>query len=379
MDFKGIFFNPQDFTLTERKLGKGTFGTVYVIIHNGDNKEYACKIIKNDTMTSDNEQTLIMRESMILSVLDHPSILKFIGLSFRSLKNITKYQPTIITEFLPNGSLKIILDQEKRGISPHNWTPTKKYICLLGISDAMRYLHEHKIIHRDLKPENILMDEDYNPRICDFGLSRCFPESFTKSMTEQTGTALYMAPEQIKNEKYDNRVDVYSFAILAYEIITGKQPFYELGENINKFQLWTKVVNGTRPTLTSDIPEKMRNLIQKCWSNEVDERPSFDEIFKTLSEDFNCSPEEVFEDEVNSYLETIRESNESKPAKNDKSDEFVKDYFEFVKDKLLHSNVEDINKLLIEACKTGNVQLVEYIISKKSFDINSLVIQKRIF
>ena len=114
MDFKGIFFNPQDFTLTEEKLGKGTFGSVYIITRNSDHKSFAAKIIKNDCTTSDNEQTLIMRESTILSALDHPSILKFIGLSFRSLKNINKYQPTIITEYLPNGSLKVILDKEKR-------------------------------------------------------------------------------------------------------------------------------------------------------------------------------------------------------------------------------------------------------------------------
>lgn len=74
------------------------------------------------------------------------------------------------TEYLKNGSLKKILDKEKLSTADLNWTPTKKYICLLGICDAMRYLHENQIIHRDLKPQNILIDSDYYPRVCD---SRC--------------------------------------------------------------------------------------------------------------------------------------------------------------------------------------------------------------
>lgn len=71
---------------------------------------------------------------------------------------------------------------KKKSISDDNWSPTKKYISLLGISDAMRYLHKVGVIHRDLKPQNILMDSDYYPRVCDFGLSRCFENSLTNSM-----------------------------------------------------------------------------------------------------------------------------------------------------------------------------------------------------
>lgn len=68
-------------------------------------------------------------------------------------------------------------------------------IYLLGISDALRYLHEQGIIHRDTKPENILMNSNYHPKVSDFGLSRCFSESFTNqlkiSITDQIGTSIY--------------------------------------------------------------------------------------------------------------------------------------------------------------------------------------------
>ena len=78
----------------------------------------------------------------------------------------------------------------------------------------MKYLHEHGIIHRDLKPENILIDKNYYPKICDFGLARCFPLSLTNSykmtMTGQIGTPLYMAPELLMEEAghYGPEVDV---------------------------------------------------------------------------------------------------------------------------------------------------------------------------
>ena len=105
-------------------------------------------------------------------------------------------------------------------IADNNWSPTKKYICLLGISDAMRFLHKCGIIHRDLKPQNILVDSNFYPKVCDCGLSRCF------SMTGQIGTPLYMSPEMFEDEEhFGPAVDVYAFAILAYEIVTGKEPF----------------------------------------------------------------------------------------------------------------------------------------------------------
>lgn len=88
--------------------------------------------------------------------------------------------------------------------------------------------------------ENILIDNEYYPHVCDFGLSRCFPESFEKSMnltiTGGIGTPLYMSPELLKmEEQYDLSVDVYAFAILAYEIVSGKEPYFELvnERNIN--------------------------------------------------------------------------------------------------------------------------------------------------
>lgn len=116
-----------------------------------------------------------------------------------------------------------------------------KYICLIGISNAMKYLHQQGIIHRDLKSDNVLMDEYFYPKICDFGLSRIFPESLSSSITSCIGTPIYMAPELFDEEvHYTKKIDVFAFAILAYEIISEKVPYHELPKKITPFALEKK-------------------------------------------------------------------------------------------------------------------------------------------
>lgn len=311
MDFDGAFFNVDDFELTDTKLGKGAFGKVFVVRNISDGKKYAAKIINIDKRFSGDEQMMFLRESLILRNLHHPAIIKFIGINFQGFTDSRKLSPTIITEYMKNGSLKSVLDKEKKSIADLEWTPTKKYISLLGISNAMKYLHEHNILHRDLKPENVLVDENFYPYIADFGLSRCFPETLSKTMqitmTKNIGTPIYMAPEMLEEEEdsqYGTSIDVYAFGILAYEIVTGNQPYSELGK-ISAVKLVKKIISGYRPPISSDVPKKMKSLITRCLSKSPRKRPSFKEIFTELSNDFSYFDEDVDEDQINQYLEYL--------------------------------------------------------------------------
>lgn len=365
MDFRGSFFQIKDYQITDEKLGEGTFGEVFIIKNLKDNGKYAVKIIKPSKGFDGEDQMQFMRESMILYQIQHPAVVKFYGINFQSFSGSQKLEPSIITEYLPNKSLKEILLRERHSIADSKWTPTKKIISLIGIAGAMSYLHDHNIMHRDLKPENILMDENYYPRICDFGLSRCFPENLSQtkknSMTNQIGTPLYMAPEILKDEhNYDFSVDVYSFAILAYEIASGQEPYKELG-NITPFNLAFKVASGYRPKFNKNVTEKMKELLSKCWNEDVNERPSFNEIFQMLSNDFSYLGEDVDSDEVREYVEIIRDANSriesgNKIEKNfsKKSDELLSRALFVLNGNKSERNVPYALNLLKQSSESGN-------------------------
>lgn len=131
-------------------------------------------IYEMDRCTEDNILNL-SREIYIISSLNHPSILRFIGYSPVNFKN--KPKPVIITEYAPNNSLEQIIELERKGISNYDWNDTKKLINIYGIAAGMSYLHDNNILHRDLKPGNILLDEYLYPKIADFGLSKNKSES----------------------------------------------------------------------------------------------------------------------------------------------------------------------------------------------------------
>ncbi|KAK8853710.1 hypothetical protein M9Y10_016253 [Tritrichomonas musculus] len=353
MELNGVFFNTTDYELGSEKLGEGSFGTVYIAHNLKDNKQYAAKIIRIDEEFDGNEQMLLFRESMILSKLFHPSIVKFKGVNFRSFINSSILQPTIITEYLPHESLRNNLDKERRGIAPHEWNPTKKYISLIGIADAMRYLHSQGIIHRDLKPENVLCDNDYYPRVCDFGLSRCFSEYFSKSlkltMTGQIGTPLYMAPELLRDEeRYGPSVDVYAFSIMAYEIISGHQAYFERIGKETSFKLLIKIMNGERPTRTAGFTDKMWNLLEKCWSDRPEERPSFNEIFNELTSDRESYYQETVDNvEVSEFIDHLHEESVIKGNKEVtigiKNEEKLKEEINELKQKIQKIEIEHQN------------------------------------
>jgi len=125
----------------------------------------------------------------------------------------------IITEYLAGGSLGKFLHHQQPDILPQ-----KLVLKLaLDIARGMQYLHSQGILHRDLKSENLLLGEDMCVKVADFGIS-CL-ESQCGSAKGFTGTYRWMAPEMIKEKHHTKKVDVYSFGIVLWELLTGKTPF----------------------------------------------------------------------------------------------------------------------------------------------------------
>jgi serine/threonine protein kinase len=128
-----------------------------------------------------------------------------------------------------------------------------------------------------LKPTNILIDNEHNIKISDFGASRLFETNVTMT---SIGTPLYRAPEAADGH-YDNKVDVYSFGIIVYEIVTGNGIFSDEG---SKMRLFLDLQNGKRPEIPKEVLPFTRELIIKCWSQESIKRPDFREIWKSLKD-----------------------------------------------------------------------------------------------
>jgi serine/threonine protein kinase len=128
----------------------------------------------------------------------------------------------IITEFLPGGSLRSYLNSTE-----HHPIPLEKIISIaLDVACGLEYIHSQGVVHRDIKPENILFDENFCVKIADFGIA-C-EESMCDVLVEDEGTYRWMAPEMIKRKAYNRKVDVYSFGLLLWEMISGRIPFDDL-------------------------------------------------------------------------------------------------------------------------------------------------------
>jgi serine/threonine protein kinase len=162
----------------------------------------------------------------------------------------------------------------------------------------MRYVPSRGIIHRDLKPSNILLDKKHHHvQICDFGSSRF--RDVDSTLTQQVGTPQYMAPEMYEEPPYDSKVDVFSFGLIFYEILTGHPVF---SPDLTAHKMVKKVLSKERSDLPPDVPGFIVNLIQMCWLPDPTDRPSFSDILAILEgTEFRIS-NNVNSNQVRSFL-----------------------------------------------------------------------------
>uniref|UniRef100_A0A6N2LIQ2 Protein kinase domain-containing protein n=1 Tax=Salix viminalis TaxID=40686 RepID=A0A6N2LIQ2_SALVM len=179
----------------------------------------------------------------------------------------------IITEYLAGGSLRKFLHQQE----PHSVPLNLVLKLALDIAHGMQYLHSQGILHRDLKSENLLLGEDMSVKVADFGIS-CL-ESQCGSAKGFTGTYRWMAPEMIKEKHHTKKVDVYSFGIVLWELLTAMTPFDNMTPEQAAFAVCQK---NARPPLPPKCPLAYSHLINRCWSSNPDKRPHFDEIVAIL-------------------------------------------------------------------------------------------------
>jgi len=142
------------------------------------------------------------------------------------------------------------------------------------------------VLHRDLKPDNIGLTLGGVVKIIDFGLAKIVDEASPNlddkyEMSGETGSLRYMSPEVANSQPYNHKADVYSFAMILWELVAYEKPF----DGFNRDEFYEKVVHGGfRPEITRKFPADLSNLIQKCWSSQPDARPNFDKVAEVLRE-----------------------------------------------------------------------------------------------
>lgn len=246
-------------------LGSGGFSKVYAAVRVSTRQVCAIKVLKYKNLKGD-KFTLYEREIKILAKCQHPFIMGFVG--------FTAEPPyAICTEYIRNGSLwHILRDRHSKPL-----TGTQKTLIALGIAQGVMRLHQLNIIHRDLKSLNVLLDKYMLPKVCDFGLSRFSNDESAEFFTVRVGTCQWMAPELVVGVPYNEKVDVYSYGMILWELLTGKAPFM----GWNEIELARAVVHeGKRPDIPAKTPEKLASLITACWSADPNDRPSMSDIVK---------------------------------------------------------------------------------------------------
>jgi serine/threonine protein kinase/sugar lactone lactonase YvrE len=247
----------------EALLGEGGGGRVYRALDTKLNRPVAVKVLSDD-LADPAARRRFQKEAQMASSLQHPHILtiydagEFEGRQY------------LISEFVDGGTLRD-WSKEKR-----TWRQAIE--LLVGVADGLAAAHAAGILHRDIKPDNILVTKSGYAKLADFGLAKLTAPTdaeITSTLSASRtlpglilGTISYMSPEQASGKPVDERSDVFSFAIVLYELLAGKRPF----EAATNLQLLQTIIGQDPQPLGEDIPLALRMAVEKALEKDPGER-----------------------------------------------------------------------------------------------------------
>ena len=271
----------------------------------GYNTTIAIKMIKFKISENTNDIERLQREWSILHSLNHPNIIKFMGISFYegSLLILQEYCPLHLGQFIKEKgvyiNINLFLD------------------ILLPVIDTIAFLHDKNIVHRDLKPQNILVNEERNQcKICDLGMAQVLEgDEFlwtyrTYDQTGALGTPGYMPPEildlKIGDHFSPKAWDVFSMAMIIYFMWTGQNPLAR-ETNKNPFAIIENIKCGIRPSLPPNMPRSLIRVVHRMWDQDYTKRPDMgskgeeESVYTMLSTLYERRVVDEY-DEINSTL-----------------------------------------------------------------------------
>jgi CRP-like cAMP-binding protein/tRNA A-37 threonylcarbamoyl transferase component Bud32 len=247
-------------------IGRGAFSIVYKGMHKGLNMPVVIKMMRHDMALYPDFLDSFKNEAKTIAGLTHDHIVKVFDFEecYRTL--------FIIMEYLKGDSLKDMIGH-LRAIPPKLAAN-----FLIQICSALAYAHQRGIVHRDINPSNIIVRPNDHVKILDFGLAcPAGTEDFSN-----TGTAYYMAPEQIDGGPVDQRTDIYALGITAFEMVTGRRPFPEdNAKALLDLHLTRDIMDPG--DIIPDMPDELRRFILKSARCDPDQRyPNMDQAMAVL-------------------------------------------------------------------------------------------------
>ncbi len=239
-------------------IGMGASAQVYLADDVKLRRRVALKML-HDALAGDAEFLRRFRaEARAAAALSHPNVMAVYDWSDGSDEGEVAF---IVTEYLPGGSLRALLD------SGAQLSPSQALGVGLEAARALDYAHRRGFVHRDIKPANLLFGEEQRLRIADFGLARALAEAaWTEPQGAVLGTARYASPEQAKGEHLSGKADVYSLALVLVEAVTGEVPF------VADTTLGTLMARVDKPLVVSDELGPLQEIVAQAGHPDPEQR-----------------------------------------------------------------------------------------------------------
>ena len=252
------------------------YASVTLVEDINSNNKYIVTTLSRKCESEQDQKLFLTKISRISRISRHPSVLSIYGFCVNDFNN--QPFPTIITEYLPNGTLGDLFKDDCPANLLQSFTPTKKFINFVGIAVGLRHLHFNYIQHGDLHPGYIVMDANFYPHIFTDGVSAKIYDHFPYS----------------KKVEFEAN-DVFSFSLIAYELISGRKPI---------------ITEQSIPDISLIKSQYIRTFLQKCWSSKIYDRPKFTAIIDEIidhKEEFYSEFGNINKDEVTIYFNFLRD------------------------------------------------------------------------
>lgn len=289
----------------------------------------------------DNHETNIKH----LRKLNHKNIVRFRGVS------VDGPIPCIIMEYCQYGPLFEFIH---RGVTI---AASQTFEWARDIALGMAYLHNNKIIHRDLKSPNILIADNLRVKVSDFGTAREW--NTASAVMSFTGTVAWMAPEVIRHEPCSDRVDIWSYGVVLWELLTQEIPYKNLETHAIMWGVGTDTISLAIP---ASCPENLQTLLKLCWSRIPKQRPSFKIIAENMEvtgDQFTEAQAECFDVTQNPSRHEIKEGMESFTGSSPQSEAAASSSDVIVNRREEAKNVRDVRQMYEQQLNRANELYME--------------------